>query len=456
MRLFREEKAQTLVLTALCGSVLVGFMALALDVGVLFHTKRDLQVAVDAAALAGAQSYLYHHSTDTAKTDACNAAALNGFSGTCSTGNCNGATSNTICINTPPVNGPQTGTTAGVYIEAIAAQPTSAIFIGKRVGVMARAVAGTPTTGQACIWVMAPTGPALNVQGSYDIESPNCGIYVNSSTTDAMNVTGNGGTVNSTFIDVVGTSQLQHQTTPTPATMNSAPRTSPWGNLNGPCWDTTSCNNSKTGTTTPSSQCQSGGSNVQSKNSISTAADIPSPNSNGVVCFSGSNVSIDANLAFPGSSSGIVYVFENGVTISTGVTATFGTGTYTLNPLTFTNTSGAVLDVGGGTLTQKSNSLLNIYSPANSASPYDGIAVLQPSWNTADLTVQFGSNNEVMDGYIYAPGASVFLHDSGGGVSATGLVCKTLMDKTGQFTVANSYDQANAATTLNKVLTLVE
>ena len=354
------------------------------------------------------------------------------------------------------MNGPQTGTTSGVFIEAIGAQPTSAIFIGKGVGVLARAVAGTPTNGQACIWVMAPSGQALNVQGSYDIESPNCGIYVNSNTSDAMNVTGNGGTVNSTFIDVVGNSSLQHQTTPTAATMNSAPRQSPWGNLNGPCWDTTSCNKSKTGTTTPSSECPSGGSNVQSKNAIASAADIPQPNADGVVCFTGGNVTISGNLTFPGSSTGTVYVFTSGVTIATGANATFGSGSYTQNPLTFTNTSGAVLDVGSGTLTQKSSSLLSVYSPANRASTYDGIAILQPTWNTNTLQVQFGSNNEVLDGYIYAPGASVYLQDSGGGVSATGIVCNTLYDKTGQLTVANSYDQANSATTLNVVLTLVE
>jgi len=453
MRIFREEKGQTLVLTALCGSVLLGFVGLAVDIGVLFHTKRSLQTAADAAALAGAQDFLYHQSASHARTAACDAAAKNGFSGTCGTGACTDGTSK-ICVNVPAASGPNAGTTG--FVEAIVSRPTFTLFHSGSVSVLARAVGATPTAGQACIWVMAPSGSALNVQGSYDIESPNCGIYVNSDTSDAMGVTGNGGRVNTTFIDVVGNSTLQHQTSPTPATMNSAPRTSPWGNLNGPCFDTTSCNK-----TTPSSpnECTSGSSNVSTATTITATTPIPSPNADGVVCFTGNNVTISANngpVSFPGSSSGIVYLFTKGVTIGTGATANFGSGSYTLNPLTFTQTSGAVLDVGGGTLDQKSNSLLNIYSPANSASPYDGIAIFQPTWNKNTLQVQFGSNNEILDGYIYAPGASVYLQDSGGGVSATGIVCNTLYDKTGTLTVANSYDQANAATTLNKVLTLVE
>ena len=97
---------------------------------------------------------------------------------------------------------------------------------------------------------------------------------------------------------------------------------------------------------------------------------------------------------------------------------------------------------------------MNIYAPT--AGSYDGIALFQPPSNTNQLQVQFGSNNEVMDGYIYAPGAQVYLQDHGGGVTATGLVAGQLYDKASTFTVPHSYDAANPTTTLNRVLTLVE
>ena len=440
MRILRDEKGQTLVLTALCGSVLIGFMALALDVGVLFHTRRGLQTAADAAALAGALDYLYNHSASSAQAAACTAATKNGFTGACSSGTCNDATTNTICVNTPPVSGPNKGTLTGMFVEAIVKRPTSAIFIGKSVKVAARAVAGTPTNGLACIWVMAPSGPGLDVQGNYTINSPNCGIYVNSNTSDAMGVTGNAGTVSAPFIDVVGNSTLQHQTTPTPATMNSGARKSPWGNLNGP--DSSSC----------------GSSNTFSTNNITSTllSSIPTNPTNGVVCFTGSKPVISGTFNYtPTTESGVVFYFQNGVEINTGASVTLGSGSYNSSSGTFSPpTMGVTLDVGSGTLKQDSNSLMSIYSPDQGS--YDGIAIFQPPSNTSTLQVQFGSNNEVLDGYIYAPGGEVYLQDNGGGVTATGIVANKLYDKASTLTVAHSYDKANIGTTLNRVLSLVE
>ncbi|MDP2949977.1 MAG: pilus assembly protein TadG-related protein [Chloroflexota bacterium] len=51
----REERGQGLVLAALAMVVVLGFTAMAVDVGMFMHEKRQLQNAADAAALAGAQ-----------------------------------------------------------------------------------------------------------------------------------------------------------------------------------------------------------------------------------------------------------------------------------------------------------------------------------------------------------------------------------------------------------------
>jgi hypothetical protein len=53
--LWRQEFGQGLVLGTLAMIVILGFAALVLDVGMFMHEKRELQKAVDAAALAGAQ-----------------------------------------------------------------------------------------------------------------------------------------------------------------------------------------------------------------------------------------------------------------------------------------------------------------------------------------------------------------------------------------------------------------
>jgi len=217
--------------------------------------------------------------------------------------------------------------------------------------------------------------------------------------------------------------------------MNAGVRKSPWGNPSGPS----------------TSACQSG--NTVSGNSITGSTTLKSP-INGVVCFDGNNVSVSGTVSFPGSTTGTIYYFEHGVSIAVGANVTFGSGSYNASTKTFSNTSGAMLDVGDGTFSQGSNSILNIYSPTQGT--YDGIALFQPASNTNLLKVQFGSNNEVFDGYIFAPGAQVYLQDSGGGVTATGLVAGQLYDKTSTFTVPHSYDKYNPTTTLNRVLSLVE
>lgn len=54
-RLRKEESGQSLVMVVLLLSVLLGFSALIVDVGLLYSEKAKLQNAADAAALAGAQ-----------------------------------------------------------------------------------------------------------------------------------------------------------------------------------------------------------------------------------------------------------------------------------------------------------------------------------------------------------------------------------------------------------------
>ncbi len=57
--LWREEFGQGLVLGTLAMVVILGFAAMAIDVGLFLHERRELQNAADAAALAGAQELPY-------------------------------------------------------------------------------------------------------------------------------------------------------------------------------------------------------------------------------------------------------------------------------------------------------------------------------------------------------------------------------------------------------------
>src|SRR6266508_5430764 len=49
----RKERGQTLLLFVLAATVLMGFTAMAIDVGLFFEDRRHFQNTADAAALAG-------------------------------------------------------------------------------------------------------------------------------------------------------------------------------------------------------------------------------------------------------------------------------------------------------------------------------------------------------------------------------------------------------------------
>ena len=68
MKFLRDESGQMLVLTALSMTALLGFLALSTDVGMLFHTRRNLQIAADAAATAGALNISYGASAVSCRT----------------------------------------------------------------------------------------------------------------------------------------------------------------------------------------------------------------------------------------------------------------------------------------------------------------------------------------------------------------------------------------------------
>ena len=57
MKIYSDERGSIAVLTALGLTMLMSFLALAIDVGNLYYTQRQLQTLADAAAMAGALEY---------------------------------------------------------------------------------------------------------------------------------------------------------------------------------------------------------------------------------------------------------------------------------------------------------------------------------------------------------------------------------------------------------------
>jgi hypothetical protein len=416
-----SEGGQALVLVALSMAVLMGFMALAIDVGLLFRSRRNLQIAADSAATATALNYLYYGNLTSAKAAGVAAAAANGVTITASD------------IHSPPLSGPSTGTTAGAYFEVIPQQAVGTNFMGVTTHsgtftVMARAVAGTPLASTACVYISDPTDPdVLHIQGSASITATGCGIYVNSNATspDAVQTNGNPH-VTAAYIDIVGGYSFSgHSINPTTGV---PPMSDPLGTLAGP---------------SPGTDCTTGpGGNTVTATTINATSGPLLPSLNHITCFSNA-VTFAAGTTVPG---GVIYVFENGLNI--GGTMTLGSAT-----------SGVTLDIQGGTF-QQANSNLSIFAPTTGGltgtGPYNGVALMQPSGNANPLQIQFGSGNETLDGMIYAPSAAVTLQDGGGGVVATGIVAKTMsLSGSTSFRIP-SYSAAHPTTTPLRKVTMVE
>ena len=410
MRIQQDDNGQMLIVAALSLMALSGFLALSIDVGLLFRVKRNLQIAADAAATAGALDYYYNASDTSAQAAAQAAAATNGVT--------NGQNGVLVTVNTPPVNGPNSGSPGDV--EVIVTQPNPTVFMKMfnfgSMTVAARAVAGTPLPTKTCVYVLSPNDAnAMQLSGSFDVSVSHCGVIVDSSDRDALQFTGPSGYLSASFVSVVGGDGGQpSDSNPAPVT-GAAPVNDPI-NISGPV---------------PPDGCTS------SSAATSLTGSFSGPGAGKVICFT-QQVALSNVTLGPG-----VYVFENGVTTSGNISSGIG---------------GTTLDVYSGSLTMNSGTVLSLTAPTSGDT--NGIALMEPSSNSSQITIQKGNVTGSLTGIIYAPSAQLYLQDSGddtsGGISlVSDLIVKTLVDKTATLTV-NSYSAANPTTTPLRAVALVE
>jgi hypothetical protein len=468
MKLLKDEDGQVLVLTLISATLLMAFMALAVDVGILFRARRNMQIAADGAAMAAAMQLYYGPATNV--TSAGEAAAkLNGVD--------KAVTGNTVRIYSPPNDGPNTGCMS--CVEAVVATPNRTFFMGLFTPgdqiVSARAVAGAPGASTACIWLTDPSiSDELDLQGAGAINATGCSIYVNSNSSTAVKWNnGHPGNINAASLEIVGNDTAAVSgITGTTVGINVASQSPDIpedlsGTPSSGCAQTLSAVTEVTvGTATKGGQI--------SQATISGYIDA-SGGSNSTICFTNSKgVTLDSGVVLPGAlGNGVQYVFQHGVSMSGS--AQFGCyGTF--NPCSANSpdanghydpdsTYGATLDLAGGGLSQ-ANTQLSIYAPTQGA--YNSIALMQPESNTNDakcpanksplpcLLVQRGSSNSVFDGIIFAPGEDLEIQDGGGGVVASGVIAGGLYAKgSGTLNIPN-YTSANPSTSPFKLVSLVE
>ena len=178
--------------------VLLGFVGLAFDLGVARNTRRQMQNAADAAAVAAAQALGAGQDYVAAAKQA---ASQNGFTD----GQHTRMSSYPVSITAAtPSSGSYSGNAEAIQVMISQQQET---FFLRVLGVNSLALTsssvGLAKSGTGCIYSLDPSGnAALSLNGNIAINS-GCGILVDSTSSSAMSVTGNI-TISDTFTGVVG------------------------------------------------------------------------------------------------------------------------------------------------------------------------------------------------------------------------------------------------------------
>lgn len=428
MKKFNGEKGQTLIFVALSMTVLLGFAALATDMGVVLHVKREAQTAADAAALAAATEELAEGNPATISEGVWNAAATdataNGFSATTvtsspgGTSNCStGATGATLCVNIASKITVPTFNTAG-YVQATISQSAPTLLTKAFMGlfgnssysgmtVATTAIASDTIKSQGCFYVTDLSGdqPALDIStGNNKVITTSCGIYVN----------GN--------IDIGGSSSI----------------------------DT----------------CNSGGSScgsVVATGTITGGSDITGPQASGappqtpplaqllLPAYKPSNINTTTGTCTPPPGSGFS---TTQCYVNKQVTSTAGLYVFTQAPTFASNVSGSdiVIYLDGSVPYDDGNNVIGISGPSSGI--YSGIVLDAPTDSPGSgfgcpkgnnknnvagvLLMNFGSSSSNYTGIVYAPYAHLFMQDQGAGTTQinTDLVIGTVCGQSGNVEVS--------------------
>ena len=416
-RLLREESGQTVLFVALfLGLVALGFVAFALDVGVLFRAKRIAQSAAQAAAVAAAEQLGANNSSN--EQAVANAmSTLNGFN--------TGLATNpaTVTLTTP-----NTGNFTGSYVQATVSMPIKTYFMGafnhgmSTVPVSATAIAGGGITSQTCVCVtnnfLLEGGSTLNANG--------CGVFDNSSasgsisisggaTIDAISlagastgwypgITGSGDTINVPTADIVqGVNASCTPVTPTVPTFNPA-----------------NClNNPATG--------------------YGTYTFGPS-SSSGTICYKA--LTVGANGSTCTMNPGI-YVIYGGELHFTGNANLGGNGVF----IYLTNGASLVLDGGVNVNLVSGGATENGGGTAPNLGTYNGLLIYQDPADTNPMTFTGGSSSYI-NGGIIAPSSFLTIDGGSGATDLQGGISVKSLTITGGAYVKALVDTNEGALTI--------
>jgi len=230
----RSELGQSIILVSLMMTGIMGFAALAIDIGYFQSLKRKMQTAADAAALAAARELSSGNSSNcnsgsNCYTAATNDATTNGFTAGTSSG-----TTTTVSI-AAPLSGPFQGESDAIQVTISQVTPSFLLAaIGKKTVTITASAIAAPGGQPACIYALNQSASgAIKFTGNVNVTS-GCGMLDDSSSPSAMSATGNI-TMTGTQIGVVGGTSFTGNIsiTPTPVT-GMAVQSDPLSGLTAP------------------------------------------------------------------------------------------------------------------------------------------------------------------------------------------------------------------------------
>lgn len=225
-RLLRNDLGSAAMLTALSMPVMIGFGALAIDVGNWYSQKRELQTAADAAAMAaGITRYRNSSANQSALETAASAdVAANGFE--------NNITSLTdssalLAIHRPPTSGNYMGQSTA--IEAVLSQRQQLLFaryfVADPVTVQVRAVVNSNTLGGACLLALEQVNTdALSATGNMNMNLVKCGIASNSNSSTASMYENGSASITTEYVHLAGALDQQNGSLNSPSVVQNGPR----------------------------------------------------------------------------------------------------------------------------------------------------------------------------------------------------------------------------------------
>lgn len=381
-RLLQDESGQSIMIVIFLFSILLlGFVAIGVDVGYLFHQERMAQAAADAAAVAAAEEMSVSNSSTAQQTAANAMAKLNGFD-----------PADSVLPATVTLSTPSSGNyISSSYVQAVVSRQIPTFFLGflnpsaTKITVAARAVAGGGTTVPTCICLEAASGNGLGMSNNAQLSAPTCGVTVDSSSSNA--------------VSIVGSSTLSALSL---GTISSTWNNSSNINNNGSISSTTkvvqgiknACSLSLTAPTAPS-VCNSNpiqgwtaANNYTGKYTLPASGDTVSGTT---VCYNSLDTSQSSSVTF---TSGYTYYIKGDFTTGGG------------SPLTGSGVSFYV----GGNVNIANGVTVNLTAPYESDGTTLGTLF---DVNGTSVTIQGGSTS-TLSGLLYAPNAAVTLNNGTG------------------------------------------